>query len=98
MRDTAIDDELIGAVLSSDYEYPDQDAINLLCHERIVPLPQEYNVIPALLPDFPPDKIRIKHYASDKPLWKSSLWQQYRRIPWDEVMKCQSALKRGDNK
>jgi len=92
MTSSGMDESLIKEVTSSLYEYPDQDAINILCHEMIVPLPHEYNVMPAISPDFPTDRIRIKHYASDKPLWKSSLWQQYRRMSWDTVMERQESL------
>lgn len=96
LRLTHMDDTLIDAVNHphKESEYPDQDAINILCHDFIVPMPQEYNVISNLTPDFHQDRIRIKHYASDKPLWKSGLWQSYRRLSWDDVMKHQHYLQK----
>ena len=93
MRSTGMDDVLIHELNTVQYGYPDQDAINLLCADRIEPIPLEYNVIPAICPDFPFDKIRIKHFASEKPLWKSSLWQSYKRLSWQDVMQKQNALK-----
>ena len=95
LRRTGKDDELIQEINTVRHQYPDQDAINLLCHGSILPLPAECNVIPALFPDFPQENIRIKHFASDKPLWKSSLWQYYKRMPWDKVMENQNKLKGG---
>lgn len=97
LRLTGMDDNLIREINSCYHLYPDQDSINLLCHDSILPLPVECNVIPALLPDFPHDAIRIKHFASDKPLWKSSLWQSYKRMPWNDVMRKQDACKRLKN-
>ncbi len=95
LRRTGKDDELMQEINTVRHQYPDQDTINLLCHGRILPLPAECNVIPALFPDFPQEHIRIKHFASDKPLWKSSLWQYYKRMPWDKVMENQNKLKGG---
>ena len=92
MKNTGMDDILVHEVNNSNHPYPDQDAINLTCHDKIVPLPTNYNVIPALLPDFPHEQIRIKHYASDKPLWKSSLWQSYKRMSWESIMERQAKL------
>ena len=96
LRNSGMDDKLIQEINTVYHLYPDQDTINLLCHERILPLPSECNVIPALFPDFPQDAIRIKHFASDKPLWKSALWQQYKRMPWETVMAKQNELKGAD--
>ena len=96
LRESHMDDQLIDHINSVVHAYPDQDTINLLCHDHILPVPTEYNVIPALFPDFPKDEIRIKHFASDKPLWKSSLWQHYKRLPWDDVMSRQNQLKAGE--
>jgi lipopolysaccharide biosynthesis glycosyltransferase len=81
---TGADDMLIDTVNNPDGTslYPDQDAINLLCAEQIVPLSDRFNVIHALRPDFSLQDIAIKHYASDKPLWKSSVWQSYKHMPW----------------
>lgn len=92
MRRTGMDDILIDEINNVYHKYPDQDAINLMCRDKILPVPLEYNVIPSLCPDFPQEQIRIKHFAADKPLWKSSLWQQYRRIPWKTVMERQAML------
>lgn len=86
LRQSGMDDRMIQEINTTKYPYPDQDIINLFCHDRIKPLQTEYNVIPALFPDFPPGQIRIKHFASDKPLWKSSLWQSYRRMSWQQVI------------
>lgn len=93
LRETGMDDQLIDELNRNKHDYPDQDVINLMCHDKIMELPTEYNAIPALFPDFPHERIRIKHFASDKPLWKSSLWQQYRRLTWDAVMDKQHELK-----
>ena len=93
LRETGIDDRMIDYINHTRHDYPDQDVINLMCHNRILEIPTEYNTIPAMFPDFPNERIRIKHFASDKPLWKSSLWQQYRRLSWDAVMCKQHALK-----
>lgn len=92
LRVTGMDDAIIHEINTVSYPYPDQDAINLLCKNRIFPLPTEYNVISAISPDFPLDQIRIKHYASDKPLWKSSLWQRYKRMSWESIMERQAKL------
>lgn len=93
LRTTGMDDRIIHEINTVNYEYPDQDAINLLCHDRIIPLPPEYNVIASLRPDFPYDQIKIKHFASEKPLWKSSLWQSYRRMNWNTVTERQNSMK-----
>ena len=94
LRKTKMDDVIIHELNTVYHRYPDQDAINILCKDNIVPAPTEYNVIPALCSDFPKDKIRIKHFASDKPLWKSGLWQSYKRMSWDTVMNRQNKLKK----
>ena len=93
LRETGMDDAMIAELNQTKHGYPDQDVINLMCHDRILEMPTEYNTIPAMFPDFPHERIRIKHFASDKPLWKSSLWQQYRRMLWDNVMDEQNELK-----
>lgn len=87
LRQSGMDDRMIHEINTTKYPYPDQDIINLFCHECIYQLPTAYNVIPALFPDFPQKYIKIKHFASDKPLWKSSLWQTYRRMSWRDVMR-----------
>lgn len=97
LRVTGKDDSLIRHLNTTLHQYPDQDTINLLCHDMILSLPPEYNVIPALFPDFPQHKIRIRHFASDKPLWKSSLWQSFRRMSWDDVIARQISLKGGQS-
>lgn len=86
LREKGMDDRLIHEIMTVKRQYPDQDAINILCRYGIAPMPQEYNVMPGLMPDFPQEKIRIKHYASDKPLWKSGLWQKYKRMTWEQVL------------
>ena len=93
LRSSGMDDALIHELNTVSYPYPDQDAINILCNGRIAPFPTEYNVIASLIPDFPQDAVRIKHFASDKPLWKSSLWQSFKRLPWDAVMTRHNTLK-----
>ena len=93
LRETGMDDALIHELNTVSYKYPDQDAINLLCKGNITEIPAEYNVIMSLQPDFPQDKIVIRHFAAEKPLWRSSLWQKYRRMTWTEVLEKQKALK-----
>ena len=93
LRQSGMDDRLIHEIHTVKYPYPDQDAINLLCAGRIAELPQAYNVIRALAPDFPQDQVRIRHFCSDKPLWKSGLWQAYKRRSWEEVMGLQERLR-----
>lgn len=85
LRRTGADDAIIRDLNTNKRTYPDQDAINIMYHDKIVPLPQSCNVIPAISPDYPNEQIRIKHFASDKPVWKSSLWQRYRRMTWDDT-------------
>lgn len=97
LRSSGMDDTLITEVNTVPHPYPDQDAINLLCKDHIAPLPTEYNIIASINPNFPFDQIRIKHFASDKPLWKSSLWQSYKRLLWQDVLSKQNHLKGANN-
>ena len=91
------DDRLIEELNTVKHAYPDQDIVNIFCAGRIVTLPQEYNVIPAIVPDFPLSEIKIRHFASDKPVWKHSVWQKYRKMSWQEVMERKERIRTAQN-
>lgn len=94
LRETRMDDAIMHRLNTVKLDYPDQDAINILCRDSIVPMPHEYNVIRAISPDFPEERVRVRHFASDKPLWKSSLWQKYRRMTWEEAWEWQREIRK----
>lgn len=81
-------DEVIGAVNSHEFAWPDQDAMNWLCQGRIGEIDGSYCYCPWTVD--PTEPKRMIHYAAAKdwcPNWRSEpTTVKYREMPWEEVM------------
>lgn len=86
IRKQNIENKLLDIISHKQLSFPDQDTINLVCHNQIVELPKKYNSMQAKYRT-PDDK--IIHYMWDKP-WKTlssaweykMFWQIFKNSPW----------------
>ena len=83
-REDGMVDRAIKAINMQYWPFVEQDALNQLCQGRICPMPGYYNVNTWTKRDGVP---RVIHYAAIKGWANKPLVDQYRQIPWDEVMR-----------
>ena len=78
-------DEIIDALNSERFEYPEQDAANALCNGRITELPDEYN---AMSFNAHMENPRIVHFAGvGRDKWRENPEARlYIDMTWDEAM------------
>ena len=60
-------------------DFPDQDAINLICQGRIKPIRPYYNSNYWIVEV---DDPAIQHYAADRNYTEHELWKEYERMEW----------------
>ena len=58
---------------------PDQDAINLICQGRILPISPYYNSNYWIVEV---DDPAVTHYAADRNYWEHRLWKEYEQMEW----------------
>ena len=78
-------DEIIAALNGRRFEFPEQDAANMLCNGRIRELPDEYN---SMAFNARVDNPRIVHYAgTPRDAWRENPEARlYIEMSWDEAM------------
>lgn len=88
LRQDKKDDEIIYALNTKHYEFPEQDCISELCQGYLYVLPPDYNVNGSV--DFESAKMRkIIHYAANKNWTKSPIVKMYGNIPFNELLRDQ---------
>ena len=70
---------LISRVNSVPMDFPDQDAINILCQGYIKPMDPYYNSNVWIVEV---DDPAIMHFAADRSYTERPLWKEYERIEW----------------
>lgn len=60
-------------------DFPDQDAINLVCQGRIKPISPYYNSNYWIVEV---DDPAIQHFAADRTYWERDLWKEYEQMEW----------------
>lgn len=84
MREHHIDDTIISTINTTHYEHLEQDALNFVCSNNILPIPSDYNVSFVTEPTNTP---RIRHFLSyAKKDWPSAS-EPYRTKSWNDIMK-----------
>ena len=77
-------DEVIKAINTTEATYVEQDIMNALCHENILPMPAEYNGSNFT---YWGSKPKIIHYAAMRYWGDVELVQQYLNTPWKDIEK-----------
>lgn len=83
LRDDGKDDEIIHALNTKKYHFPDQDVVNEYCQGAILEIDPGYNY--TLCHCTPPAKAIIKHYAGMRKWETSPRAQKFRLMPWNEA-------------
>ena len=86
IREDGVDDDMIWLINERKLKWPEQDAVNIVCKNRIMKMPSDfnYNNYSERTSD-----VRIKHHCG----FNVTSWSvfpdvnQFRRLSWDEVMK-----------
>ena len=87
LRETGIDDQMIKALNSFPYRFPEQDVFNEFCQGRVLEMPSEFNYNDYVAK--PMQEVRIRHYAGHG----VNIWgylpdvQHYLNMPWNEVFR-----------
>ncbi len=77
-------DEVINAINTVERLYVDQDILNELCHDNILPMPAEYNGSNFT---YFGSKPKIVHYAAMRYWGDVELVQKYLNTPWNDIEK-----------
>lgn len=77
IRESGLDDVLIAELQAEEFQFPDQDAINLVFKNKIKMLPWHYNSFVET------NECTIRHYAGPNKPWDSSTPWQNRQL-WDK--------------
>lgn len=81
------DDCLINTLNEKQFRWPEQDAMNIVCRDRIKPLPPRYNVIRFFYPDIPKADVIIRHYVHNiPPIEHEFAYRKLERMTWDYVL------------
>ena len=83
LREDGKDDEIINALNTTKYHFPDQDVINEFCQDGILEIDPGYNY--TLCHCTPPAKAIIKHYAGMRKWETSPRAQKFRQMSWNEA-------------
>ncbi len=83
LRNEKMDDNLIDIVNNQKLSFPDQDAINLLCVNRILAVDQAYNF--AIFTQ-PSEKIKIIHSSHDISRYTVAAYDKYHALSWESIM------------
>lgn len=75
LRETRKDFEIIEALNTRHYEFPEQDCVSELCAGGILTIPGEYNVTPFTEPS---DRVLIRHYAANPGWYQEDEVQRWR--------------------
>ena len=88
LREDKKDDELINALNTKEYKFPEQDCITELCQNHILILPPDYNMNDSV--DYKNAHFRrIIHYAGLKEWRKYGLVKKYQQMPIDNLPRDQ---------
>lgn len=82
LREDRMVDKVIGELNSKQYAYLEQDAFSELCHDRIYPMPPEYNYTEFTSPSGKP---KIVHYAGIREWTDKPEYIEYEKIPISEI-------------
>ena len=94
LRQDEADNTIISTINNVWMQYPEQDAVNSVCHNHILELPPAYNAIWFNIPPVPKDEQCISHYAmSGKGFRDMPGYSTYESMSWDEIL----AHKDGDS-
>ncbi len=86
LRRSGAGDEVIRALNRRRFQYPEQDALNLVCSGAILELPPEYNAGRGTAPYGAPV---IRHFMGEqKTFRKSEICRQFREMSWEEATAC----------
>lgn len=83
IRDDKVDDKLIDAINTYYYNYPEQDCINEILHDKIYLLPAEYNICPYVTHQ--PKKEYIYHFAGVPKKYLRPEFKYYQGLDFDTI-------------
>ena len=95
MRQDFIDDQIIEALNTRCYDYPEQDMLNDYCHGSILDFPEEYNAMSLNFSNIPMGYERIRHFTFSKPYDRYPLHRKYRLMSWDTALENREKFQRG---
>lgn len=92
LRADGKDDEVIEALNTRKFGFPEQDALNILCEHHIYELYGEWNINDFCTPQRGPRKVR--HYAPEKHMMpQMPLWQIYNRMTWEKALERRERIR-----
>lgn len=87
LREDKKDDELIKALNTYYYKFPEQDCISDLCQGHLLVLPSDYNVCSQ---NDKPEREKITHFAAIYRLDIFPHFQYYQQLSWDKLQRNKS--------
>lgn len=70
MREDDIQEKMFDLLNTKELRFPDQDALNLVCNEKVLMLPSIYNLCEDVsLEVMNSDLVRVFHFAGEKDFW-----------------------------
>ena len=70
LRNDNIEQKLLDLINTTEFVFPDQDALNLVCHKKIMFLPSTYNLCEDVTQDvMNKNLVKVFHYAGIKEPW-----------------------------
>ena len=81
-RADAMDDLIIRTINAKHYTHMEQDVLNILCHDRILPLPSEYN---SAFISAPCEHPLIRHFLDRAKPFLAEAQRPYDYLGWDEI-------------
>lgn len=86
LRADGADDTIIRSVNTVWFEFCEQDAVNSVCKNHILPVPPEYNNMRFNFPRIPDKDVIIQHYAARlHPLDSYPDYQHFNQMTWKQV-------------
>lgn len=89
LRDDKIDDYLIRKLNEKAYVFVDQDCMNEVLSDEILPISGEWNACPWTDPCMEP---RIYHFATDRKFRERPMVRKYAAMSWDEIERERCAI------